>query len=101
MRMRTALAATALGALVLFGGATAAHADVDEQSSIGAVGQGNQGWQAPSGKDQDGAGSGSDGNQEWQEPTFEDQGGAAFGGDRNQDMGEGQGFGDAEGSFQQ
>jgi hypothetical protein len=84
MRIRTALAATALGTLVLFGGATAAHADVDDQSSFGA---------------------GSQENQDWQEPSFNDQGGAGFSSEGNQDMeegqGQGQGFGDAGGAFQQ
>lgn len=88
MRMRTALAAAALGTLVVFGGATAAHADVDDQSSVG-----------------------SQGSQDWQEPSFPDQGGAAFGSEGSLDMTQGQGqgegqeqgqgFGDAGSSFLQ
>ncbi|MGW6736489.1 hypothetical protein [Streptomyces sp. NPDC055013] len=77
MRIRTALAATALGTLVVFGGAAAAHADVDDQSSFGVGSQENQGWQ---------------------EPTFNDQGGAAFGSEGSQAQDQGAGFGDAEGA---
>ncbi|MFF5477566.1 hypothetical protein ACFY5C_09520 [Streptomyces sp. NPDC012935] len=80
MRIRTALAATALGTLVVFGGAAAAHADVDDQSSFGVGSQENQGWQ---------------------EPTFNDQSGSAFGAGGSQATEEGSGFGDAEGSFLQ
>ncbi|WP_369269216.1 hypothetical protein AB5J55_03460 [Streptomyces sp. R11] len=77
MRIRTALAATALGALAVFGGAAAAHADVDDQSSFGVGSQENQGWQ---------------------EPAFNDQGDGAFGSEGSQATEQGAGFGDAEGA---
>lgn len=77
MRIRTALAAAALGTLVVLGGAAAAHADVDDQSSFGVGSQENQGWQ---------------------EPTFNDQSGTAFGSEGGQGMEQGAGFGDAEGA---
>ncbi|MFE5813710.1 hypothetical protein [Streptomyces sp. NPDC056479] len=80
MRIRTALAATALGALAVFGGAAVAHADVDDQNSAGVGSQETQGWQGPS---------------------FTDQGGAGFGAEGQQDVEPGQGFGDTGTSFLQ
>lgn len=98
MRIRTALAATALGTLAVFGGATAAYADADEQTTAGAA-FGNESWQGPSFPDQSGA---AFGDERWQGPSFKDQGSsAASGSEGSQDMGQGQGAGDAEGSFLQ
>ncbi|MER5935938.1 hypothetical protein ABT121_01290 [Streptomyces sp. NPDC001928] len=80
MRIRTAFTAAALGTLFVLGGAAAAHADVDDQSSVGAGSQGAPAWQGPS---------------------FDEQPGAGFGGEGTQDTQEGQGFGDADTSFLQ
>ncbi|WP_187284626.1 hypothetical protein [Streptomyces sp. uw30] len=80
--MRTAFTAAALGTLFVLGGAAAAHADVDDQSSVGAGSQGAPAWQGPSFDEPAGAGFGSEGTQD--------------------DMQEGQqGFGDADTSFLQ
>lgn len=97
MRMRTAFAAAALGALVVLGGATAANAEGDDQSTPGAA-FGNESWQGPSfAKDQGGA---AFGTESWSGPSFGDQAGAS-GSEASQDTGEAQGFGDAGASFAQ
>lgn len=80
MRIRTALAATALGTLVVLGGATTANADVDDETSFGAGSQETQGWQ---------------------EPSFNDQGSDGFSSEGSQDPGQAPSFGDAGGSFLQ
>ncbi|MFF4259638.1 hypothetical protein ACFY1L_51620 [Streptomyces sp. NPDC001663] len=81
MRIRTALAATALGALVVLGGATTANADNHDKFNVG-------------------GGTGSQGNEGWAGPAISDPAGPAFGGegsvDIGQGQGEGQGFGGAE-----
>ncbi|SDN53017.1 hypothetical protein SAMN04487981_105348 [Streptomyces sp. cf386] len=98
MRIRTALAAAALGTLVVLGGATAAHADVDDQTTTGAA-FGNESWQGPSfDKGQSGA---AFGDEAWAGPSFGDQAGGASGSEATRDMGQAQGFGDADSSFQQ
>ncbi|MEU6251198.1 hypothetical protein [Streptomyces sp. NPDC047043] len=83
MRIRTALAATALGALVVLGGATAANADDHNKFSVG-------------------AGTGSQGDEGWTGPAVSDPAGPVFGGEGSMDIGqgqgEGQGFGGAEDS---
>ncbi|MFG2549593.1 hypothetical protein [Streptomyces sp. NPDC048581] len=98
MRIRTALAAAALGSLVVLGGATVAVADVDDQSTTGAA-FGNESWQGPSfDKGQSGA---AFGDEAWSGPSFGDKAGGASGSEATQDMGQAQGFGDAGSSFQQ
>ncbi|MCL8011521.1 hypothetical protein [Streptomyces sp. AS02] len=98
MRIRTALAATALGTMVVLGGATTAIADVDDQSTSGAA-FGNESWQGPSfDKGQGGAAFGSE---SWEGPSFKDQSAGASGSEATQDSGKGQGFGDAGAAFQQ
>ncbi|MGW6906595.1 hypothetical protein [Streptomyces sp. NPDC054940] len=95
MRIRTALAAAALGTLVVLGGAGAANADVDDKTTTGAA-FGNESWSGPSfAKDQGGAAFGSEA---WSGPSFE---GSSPGGEGTQDMGQAQGVGDADSSFAQ
>jgi hypothetical protein len=85
MRIRIAVAATALGALVVLGGATAANADTDDQDAFG-TSQGN-------------FGTSSKGNQDWQGPAFDDQAAAGLGTEGNLDLGQKQTFGGADASF--
>ncbi|MGY6021656.1 hypothetical protein [Streptomyces spinosirectus] len=87
MRIRIAVAATALGALVVLGGATAASADTGDE---GAFGTGSQA----------GFGTSSQANQDWQDPAFGDQGAAGLGTEGNLDLGQKDSFGGADTAFQ-
>jgi hypothetical protein len=86
MRIRIAVAATALGALVVLGGATAANADTDDQGSFGAGSQGT-------------FGTSSTGNQDWQGPAFNDQAAAGPSAEGNLDLGQEQSLGSANTPF--
>ncbi|MCX4878153.1 hypothetical protein [Streptomyces sp. NBC_00847] len=86
MRIRIALAATALGALVVLGGASAANADTGDE---GAFGTGSQ----------ESFGTSSQVNQDWQGPAFDDQA-AGLGTEGNLDLGQKDNFGGADAAFQ-
>ena len=95
MRIRIAFAATALGALVALGGATAAHADTDDQGAFGTSSQGSFGTSSPTTP----SSPISQGSQDWQSPAFDSQAVADFGTEGNLDLGQGQSFGDSDASF--
>ena len=86
MRIRIAVAATALGALVVLGGASAASADTGDEGAFGTGGQGS-------------VGAGSQVNQDWQGPAFDDQAGAGLGTEGNLDLGQKDSFGAADAAF--
>ncbi|MFG2793389.1 hypothetical protein [Streptomyces sp. NPDC048419] len=75
MRIRIAVAATALGALVVFGGAAAAAADTGDEGTSSQV------------------------DQDWQGPAFDDQPAAGLGTEGDLDLGQKDSFGGADATF--